>query len=71
VQAPFSTENLRRWHCRALLGLTAGGVFSSMTSFTQCSGTSFTLLRERSDAGARSRMDGEERGTFRNNGCGS
>src|SRR6266404_2903147 len=36
---------------RARLAWTAGGVFSSMTSFTQCSMTSFTLLRERSGRG--------------------
>src|SRR5258708_30959972 len=39
---------------------TAEGVFSSMTSFTQCSGTSFTLLRERSERGGAIKDDVEE-----------
>src|SRR5712671_2105038 len=41
---------------------TAEGVFSSMTSFTQCSGTSFTLPRERSERGGAIKDDVEECG---------
>ena len=37
-------------------------LFSSMTSFTQCSGTSFTLLRERSERGGAIKDDVEECG---------
>src|SRR4029077_17577929 len=37
-------------------------VFSSMTSFTQCSGTSFTLRRERSERGGAIKDDVEECG---------
>src|SRR5882762_8792596 len=46
--------SLTRW--------TAGGVFSSMTSFTQCSGTSFTLPRECSERGGAIKDDVEECG---------
>jgi hypothetical protein len=37
-------------------------VFSSMTSFTHCSGTSFTLPRERSERGGAMSDDLEKRG---------
>jgi len=43
-------------------------VSSSMTSFTQCSGTSFTLRTSVVRAGARSKMTWRV-WTFRNNGC--
>src|SRR6202158_2231219 len=51
-----------RFGWRGCAPRTAGRVFSSMTSFTQCSGTSFTLLRERSERGGAIKDDVEECG---------
>src|SRR5216684_1439642 len=47
-----------------IIGLQADSrlVFSSMTSFTHCSGTSFTLPRERSERGGATNDDLEECG---------